>query len=239
MNQVRESPPIATATNPQSATTSSWVKGDQVVEFVGIGWVGYQGLLRVQGERSRPQITYLEGDALLVSPSLQHEWMSNRLGPFVMEVVVGLDIPCVAIGQTTLHRRRKRGGVQPDASFYFANSAAIAAKKGKEDIDLRVDPPPDLAIEVVHTHKAEKAIKVLESFSVPEVWVCDEASLRILVLGEDRRYREADRSVALPFLTGEEIHSWVIRDDCDTMTDWCRTLRQWVETVLVPRTQAG
>ena len=209
--------------------------GDHLVEFIGVGWEGYRRLLKVQGDRPRPQIIYLEGDALLVSPSLQHEWMSARLGSFVVEVVVGLDIPCVPAGQTTLHRRRKRGGVQPDASFYFANFAPIAAKKGKVDIDLRVDPPPDLAIEVVHTHKPAKALEVLRRFGVPEVWVCDEDGLRIWILDEHRRYREVDRSVVLPFLTAAEIFSWVARIDFNTMTDWCRALRRWVEIDLIPR----
>jgi hypothetical protein len=33
-------------------------KGDQRVELVGIGWEGYEALLKVQGEKSRPQMTY-------------------------------------------------------------------------------------------------------------------------------------------------------------------------------------
>ncbi len=51
---------------PQAKPT----RGDQVVQWCGIGWEGYLALLKVQGEKSRPQIIYLNGDAYLLSTTI-------------------------------------------------------------------------------------------------------------------------------------------------------------------------
>lgn len=36
-------------------------------------------------------------------------------------------------------------GIEPDQCFYIQNEAAI---RGKKRLDLEVDPPPDLALEI-------------------------------------------------------------------------------------------
>jgi len=210
-------------------------RGDQRVEFVGIGWEGYLSLLKVPGEKSRPQIIYLNGDAYLVSPSAIHERFGKRLGMFVMTVVEELDIPCEPTGETTFHRHDMEAGVQPDESFYLANYRPIAAKDGKEDIDLDVDPPPDLVIEVVHTHPATQAVEVLRRLRVPEVWVCTKEGLSFLVRKKNGRYAEAKTSLSFPFLTSDEVFEWVARPGMASMTQWVKALRQWAREVLVPR----
>ncbi len=224
-----------------SSSTQSTVQpdaGDQRVEFVGIGWEGYRALLKIQGEKSRPQIIYLDGDAYLVSPSYNHEWLKKRLGQFVIEVAVGLDIPFMMAGETTFRRRKKRGGVQPDESFYFANHAPIAAKGGKKDIDLRVDPPPDLSIEVVYRHDATAAVEVLRRLGVPEVWVGYETGLRILIRRANGRYSESEKGLIFPFLTAAEIYEWASRLETARDIDWIKEVRRWIQETLVPRVRA-
>lgn len=54
--------------------------------------------------------------------------------------------------------------------------------RGRDDINLKPDPPPDLAIEAVCTHEADEVLEVYRRICVPEVWVCDEAELVILIL---------------------------------------------------------
>ena len=66
-------------------------------------------------------------------------------------------------------------------------------------------PAPDLAIEVVYTHPAPGAGH-LPRLGVPEVWVCDEDGVRILVLQADGRYARVPTSRAFPFLTAAEYH---------------------------------
>jgi Uma2 family endonuclease len=175
---------------------------------------------------------YLDGDLLLVSPSYIHEQLAERLGIFVHEVVVGLEIPCKSAGSTTFRRRKKQAGVEGDKTFYLANAAQIL---GKRKINLRTDPPPDLAVEAVHTHEVAEALEVYRRLRVPEVWVCDEEELQILVLQADGRYARAESSVAFPFLKATEIFGWITKPETTTDTEWATELRRWVREVLAPR----
>ena len=213
--------------------------GDQHVVWPAVGWAGYETLLQIQGERSRPQILYLDGDVTLMSPSRTHERRNDRLGLLVREIFDALDIRCIATRETHFRRGRNEAGVQPDDSFYFQNAAAIAAKDEDADIDLLVDPPPDLVIEVVHKHEAVPAVEILRRFGVPEVWVSRQSRFTILLLGEDGQYHEADRSGVYPFLAATEIHEWTMRSDCRFSSEWIKALKRWIAEVIVPRVQPG
>lgn len=213
--------------------------GDQQVLWQRVGWDGFEAILQIQGDRSRPQILYLDGNVTLMSPSRVHERRNDRLGTLVREVFNALGIPCIPTRETLFRRGRDEAGVQPDDSFYFANLGPIAAKADDADIDLQTDPPPDLVIEVVHKNKADDAVEILRRLGVPEVWVSLHDRLQILVRGEDGRHVEAQRSLVYPFLSAAELHDWATRRDLPVMTEWTRALRRWIAEVVVPRIQAG
>jgi Uma2 family endonuclease len=167
-----------------------------------------------------------------MSPSFFHESLAERLGTFVVEIAIGLRIPYLPAGQTTFRQLAKQGGVESDKSFYFANRARV---RGKKRLHLQVDPPPDLVIEAVDTHDAEASVEVWRRFGVPEIWVCDESKLRILIRQPDGSYVESDTSVIFSFLTKGEIHDWITRSSETEEMDWALELRQWIQDVLAPR----
>ncbi len=208
------------------------VAEDPCVEWHGLDWKGYVTVLRLRGERGWPRMVYLDGTLFLMTTSFPHERLKERLGLFVMEVVVGLDIPCVPAGSTTFRRRKKRGGVEGDKTFYLTHEARV---RGKDDIDLRRDPPPDLAIEAVHTHGIAAAVEVYRRLGVPEVWACDHDGLRILVRQANGRYAEAATSAAFPFLSAAEVFSWVGQPQAVSDTAWVKEVRRWVRDTLAPR----
>jgi Uma2 family endonuclease len=214
-------------------TESSVAEGDQHVTLHGVDWKGYLGMLRLRGEHPVPRMVYLDGELLIVSPSYVHEFLKKRLGAFVHEVVVGLDIPCIPAGSTTFRRRRRRGGVEGDETYYLASAERI---RGKCEIDLRIDPPPDLAIEVVHSHDAREAVEVYRRLGVSEVWVCDQEAMQILVLQANGRYAAAESSAAFPFLKAAEIFAWVSRPaEAHLETGWIKELRLWILDTMGPR----
>jgi Uma2 family endonuclease len=214
------------------------VAGDPCVAFPDIGWKGYSTLLRLRGERSTPRMVYLDGTVWLMSPTFPHERLKKRLGWMVEEIVRVFGIPCVATASTTFRRRAKKGGVEGDQTYYLANEARI---RGQDKIQLRIDPPPDLAIEAVYSHDAEAAIEVYRRLRVPEVWIGDEAEVVILVLEPNGRYARSATSAAFPFLSAVEIYSWVSRPKTVSDTEWLNELHRWVRRTLKPRVrrQAG
>lgn len=224
----------------QAATTAASAPiapgADACVTMSGLDWRGYLTLLRLRGERNVPRIVYLDGTAWLMSPAYPHEHLKKRLGTFVTEVTVGLDIPCIPAGSTTFRRRKKRGGVEGDETFYLANAGRVRGKIGM-NIRLRTDPPPDLAIEVVHTHAADAAIEVYRRIGVPEIWVWDNDALRILSRQANGRYHEVATSLAFPFLNAATITEWIGKPREDSETDWIKAVRCWVRDTLAPDTR--
>jgi Uma2 family endonuclease len=223
---------MATTSVISPAETQS---SDQCVELPDIGWKGYTRILKMRGERRNPRLVYLDGNLFLMSPSYPHERVKKRLGLFVMAIVEEFDLPCIPAGQTTLRRRRKRGGVEGDETFYLSNESKV---RGKHEINLRTDPPPDLAIEAVHTHDAAESVEVYRRLGVPEVWVCDDAETQILILQPNRSYSVSPASAAFPFLAADEIQSWVQRPQTVSETEWIKDLRRWVRETLLTRARS-
>jgi Uma2 family endonuclease len=205
--------------------------GDQCVVFRDIDWKGYSTFLRVRGEQSVPRMIYLDGSLFLVSPSFSHEYITERLGWLVLVLVEELDMPCVPSRSTTFRRRAKRGGVEGDLSYYLANESRV---RGKKQINVKIDPPPDLAVEVVRTHDADAALEVYRRVRVPEVWVYEE-ELTILAIQPDGRYAPIPRSLAFPILEASEITTWIQKPRTQSETAWVKELRRWVAEIIVPR----
>jgi Uma2 family endonuclease len=85
-------------------------------------------------------------------------------------------------------KQLKRAGVEPDTCFYIENRQAIL---GKERINLTVDPPPDLAIEVDFT-----SITNLGSYTplaIPELWIYSPDGLKIYIF-KNNDYQEKNHS---------------------------------------------
>ncbi len=62
-------------------------------------------------------------------------------------------------------------------AFYIQNERAI---RGKKRIDLSIDPPPDLAIEIDVTSRTHPSIYA--ALGVPELWRFEQGRLQINVL---------------------------------------------------------
>ncbi|MBA3601846.1 MAG: hypothetical protein H0W45_11570 [Acidobacteria bacterium] len=73
----------------------------------------------------------------------------NLLSELVVEIARILEVDYEGAASTTFRKEKKKKGFEGDATFYFKNVAVI---RGKSDINLSIDPPPELVIEVDITH---------------------------------------------------------------------------------------
>jgi Uma2 family endonuclease len=220
----------STATST-TTTAARRVANARWIEIHDVDWDDYTAMLRALRDRPSPRLIYLDGSLMLVTTSQAHERIKKRFGMLVTEIVAGLRIPHIPTGQMTFRRESRRGGVEGDETYYIGNLGRV----GDKVVDLEVDPPPDLAIEAVVGNPAKKAIATYCRLRVPEVWACDDARLRILLLGEDGRYAESPTSAAFPFLTSAEIFEWVKRPSGGNETEWVKEVRRWAAEVLAPR----
>ena len=221
----------APTASPPSLDPVDLDDADHSIEIGAVGWEGYLRSCRARSERSRPKMIYRDGDLTLVSSGQPRERLNVRLGMFFYEVVAGLRIHFRSLGQPTW-RRRKDFAVEGDQTYDITSEPLI---RPKPKVDLRVEPPPDLAIEVVHTHKADHALEVYGRLGVPEVWVCDKNRVAILARQPHGTYNEVDQSLALSFLSATGVHAQIQQPPGTSDLDFTDGVRRWVQEVLVPR----
>lgn len=199
---------------------------EQRVLLSDVSWDVFLELVNNPGAL-RGRLAYDQGVLEIMSPSGAHEKIKGLIGRFIetMSLILGLDIS--SYGSTTLLRVGERRGLEPDECYYVQSEPAV---RGKGDIDLAVDPPPDIVVEVDLSRSSLDKFRVYQSLGVPEIWRFDGLALTIHVLGPDGSYRPAERSAAFPLLPVEGFREFLGRW-ASTPENWLvRSFAAWVET---------
>lgn len=158
----------------------------------------------------------------IMSPSPEHEAYNRSIALLVEAVAEELSIDVYDLGSTTFRSEDLERGFEPDSCFYIRNEERV---RGKNRIDLTVDPPPDLVIEVDITSPSINKLPIYARLEVPEVWRYDGKNLEILKL-EDNGYVEVSESAALPSLTSSVLAGLVERSKSLRRTVWLREVRE-------------
>lgn len=159
-----------------------------------VPWETYQAL-REANPSGHLRMTFDGGELEIMSPSRKHEKISHRLGLMIHEWTMLHHVGAEGGGSTTFSREDLLRGLEPDHCFWIANSAAIV---DKDEIDLSIDPPPDLALEVDLTRSSIPKLPIYQSLCVSEVWRWWSGHLEVLVLSDNGLYVAASQSEALP-----------------------------------------
>lgn len=196
----------------------------------GVNWPTYEKVLDVFGDRPI-RITYDRGTLELMSPLPIHEVFKCLFLRLLDSLSDELDFGMKACGSTTFRRQDLERGLEPDECFYLANLSRV---QNWTVIDLTVDPPPDLAIEIDNTNSSLDRMGIYAALGVPELWRFDGESLQAYELA-DGVYAPRPRSPTFPFLPLAEIvpllhQSVTIADDRELR----RNVRSWVRDRVVP-----
>jgi hypothetical protein len=113
-----------------------------------------------------------------------------------------LGVVIAGFGSMTCRRRRNRRGLEPDECYWIANEPAV---RSRDNINLQVDPPPDLALEVNWTHSSMDRLSIYARLGVVEVWRLEPGGLNFHVLQADGAYTLAARSSSFPLVTPADI----------------------------------
>jgi Uma2 family endonuclease len=196
----------------------------------GIDWRTYTRLLRVLHER-RFRLTYDRGTLEIMSPLWEHEGPADLLGCFVVVLTEELHLPRRAGRSVILRRRKKQRGLEPDNCYWIASAPLL---HGKVRLDLRTDPPPDLAIEVDVTHRSLDRMSIYAALNVPEVWRHGKAGLTFHIL-ESGNYHARPQSLSFPQLLPADLTGFLARwgqtDDADLVLEF----RDWVRQQMLSR----
>lgn len=190
----------------------------------GVPWRAYEALLDAAGD-SRVRITYDRGEMELVTLSPEHEIFKGLFARLIEVLAEECDRPIWSWGSTTFRREDLERGLEPDECFYLDNGPLVA---GRRRIDLRTDPPPDLAVEIDITRRDLERESIYAALGVPELWRFDGSVLRISRLTGQGTYTLAQRSGYFPVVEPHELVGWVGRGLDLDMTSWRRLFRAWV-----------
>jgi Uma2 family endonuclease len=168
----------------------------------GVDWKTYVQLSRIFAERPGIRLTYDRGQLEMMAPLLEHDDDGRFLGDLVFVLTEELGLPLKRGGSTTLRRRLQRRGIEADECFWIANAHRMA---GRRRLNLRTDPPPDLALEVDVTHSSLNRLSIYAALAVPEVWRLDGDTLTFHVLGADGTYTSATVSRSFPLVTPADL----------------------------------
>lgn len=210
-----------------TATAIAPPPGDQHLLHDDVSWAFYEHLLAEIGDRPF-RVTFDDGSLEVMSPLRTHEKWKKRIARLIEMLSLELDITMATLGSTTFRRKDRGKGLEPDDCYYIQHAAAV---EGKDELDLTVDPPPDLAIEIDITHRSIPRKPIYAALGVPEVWRFDARRLTVLLLGPDGTYSAAAASLAFPFLPMAKFESFLLRLASEPQNAVLREFRDWVKAL--------
>lgn len=190
-----------------------------------ISWQTYECVLADYLDASSPRFTYNEGTLEIMSPSNEHERLKEVMASVVDIIAEEWQVEFEKLGSTTFRRSDLQKGTEPDSCFYIQNVEKI---RGKKEIDLFMDPPPDLVIEIEITSPVVNKLPIYARLGVPEIWRYDGRSAIILRLSEGR-YETSEPSGVLPPLTQSVLTEFIQQSKILTTLAWRRMVRQWAK----------
>lgn len=201
----------------------------------GVDWRSFERFLDTTCEHRATRAAYDDGLLELMTPHLEHEDDKEIIGDLIKIMLEELDIEFRNAGSTTFRSEVISKGIEPDQCFYIKNEASI---RGKRHINLPIDPPPDLALEIDITSRRQHT-KIYAALGVPELWRFDGAVLDIHVL-RDGGYIRTERSDHFPdFPIRDLIPRFVERSRTDGRNAAMRTFRALVRAKIDDLSQAN
>jgi Uma2 family endonuclease len=195
------------------------------VTLQGITWQTYQSLLQELESQPAKRLTYDNGMLEIFMPLPPHETYKRLLGRLVEIVTEEMDLEIRSLSASTWSRKDLLKGVEADECYYIQNEAAV---RGKMEIDLTIDPPPDLAIEIDISNPSLPRLPIYAALGVAEVWQFDGERFKILGLATTE-YVAQRQSLALPMVTVEVVQRLLLQAQEMGETSWAKAVRQWVK----------
>ena len=125
----------------------------------------------------------------------------------------------------TFKRRKDLRGLEPDQCYWIAHEAQI---RNKDQIDFRVDPAPDLVVEIDISRSSVDRMAIYGIMGVPEVWRYHKQRHAFLALQPDSSYVEVPQSLSLPPLASADLPPFLAMRGTADVNAIIRQFRSWI-----------
>ncbi|MBD1217089.1 MAG: Uma2 family endonuclease [Aphanizomenon sp.] len=200
-------------------------RADRVMLY-NISWQQFENLLQDLGENRAARVAYDDGNLEIMTPLPEHEQYKEVISDAVKDIAEELDLDYESLGSTTWKRERKMAGIEADNCFYFQNEPLV---RGRLDLDLQKDPPPDLALEIDITNKSLNRFPIYARLGVPEIWCYDAGELTIYLL-QDGEYLESEKSLVFPRLEIRDLPKLIDQNRVNGRRAIRKAVREWVRS---------
>jgi Uma2 family endonuclease len=201
------------------------VPAGQQLLMTDISWLMYEQLLEELGEKRGSRINYSGGLLEIMVPWPEHEDDKVIIGDLIKLLLEELDIEFRSLGSTTFKNPTMKRAIESDDCFYIDHEIAV---RGKKRIDLTVDPPPDLVLEIDITSRTQ--FDNYEALGVKELWRFNGTQLQINIL-QSGQYVPANESPHFPgFPLSEIIPQYLERSKIEGRNKTIKAFRTWVKT---------
>ena len=196
---------------------------DNKIVLYDVSWETYERLLSDLSDRSSPRLTYDEGRLEIMSPTEEHEELNRSLAALVEAVAEALEIDLRSLGSTTFRRQDLDRGFEPDSCFYVQSLSKLESNRR---VDLELDPPPDLVIEIDISHSSKEKLALYREMGVPEVWRHDGDSVKIHVL-QDEGYDTVETGRVFPILSAAKLTELLETGRTHKRYERLKSIREW------------
>ncbi len=188
-----------------------------------VTWQEFEAILVELGDRRSSRLAYTDGTLEIRMPLPEHEISKELIGDLIKALLEELDIEFCSLGSTIFKHQQILQGIEPDQCFYIRHESVI---RGKNRIDLTIDPPPDLALEIDVTSRTHTSI--YQAMEVPELWRFEQGKLQINML-QDGQYVLVDES---PTFSGlpltDVILQFLLQAKTEGRNKTLKAFRQWI-----------
>ncbi len=190
-----------------------------------VRWETFEHLLTDLGNSRGTRLAYSHGVLEIMTPLGEHESNNRLIDDFIRAIADELELNLKKMGSLTLKRDGLKKGAEPDSCYYIQHEPQV---RGQQNINLNVDPPPDLVLEIDITSGSLDKLPIYQALGVPEVWRYDGSILTVFVLQASGIYHSVSLSQVFPALDVKAIPQFIRQSLTDGETVTLRTFRQWV-----------
>ncbi len=188
-----------------------------------ISWQTFVALLRETGSDRGTRFAYDCGTLEIMTPLYEHEHPKIQFDRFIFVLAEELEIEIKSAGSMTLKREDVNRGIEPDNCYYIQTEPTI---RGRPQLDLETDPPPDLAIEIDITSSSVNKFGIYLALGVPELWRYNGRDLKFYQRSEGQ-YVECEFSIAFPLVSVTEMSRFIEQSKTIGEIALLKSFRAW------------